>query len=204
MGDLADRFCDEVKQVLFIGSGRIDYHSGIPHFKSTAEQCRMLMLYCIVTSALGISFAAISTFPICLPLKLYVLVLLFVFTTAFSKVLVITNSCFSYSISPISIFTIELFPTFKVSVAENINSDFMKTRITENGVTSEVAATETLNVGNNSIVNIDIGLIEYEKHELVITKTLEKAVVKTNKRTRTYNFNGKQIGKVENSCKGNA
>ena len=94
-----------------------------------------------------------------------------------------------------------LAPYQRDGVAENINSDFMKTRITENGVTSEVAATETLNVGNNSIVNIDIGLIEYEKHELVITKTLEKAVVKTNKRTRTYNFNGKQIGKVEIAAK---
>ena len=94
-----------------------------------------------------------------------------------------------------------LAPYQRDGVAENINSDFMKTRITENGVTSEVAATETLNVENNSIVNIDIGLIEYEKHELVITKTLEKAVVKTNKRTRTYNFNGKQIGKVEIAAK---
>ena len=94
-----------------------------------------------------------------------------------------------------------LAPYQRDRVAENINSDFMKTRINENGVTSEVAATETLNVENNSIVNIDIGLIEYEKHELVITKTLEKAVVKTNKRTRTYNFNGKQIGKVEIAAK---
>ena len=89
----------------------------------------------------------------------------------------------------------------KEGILENVNSDFMPAKISESGQDKEVGVTETLNINDNSLVNIDIGFIEYENHELVITKTLGTVEVKTNKRTKSYNLAGKQIGKVEIAAK---
>lgn len=89
----------------------------------------------------------------------------------------------------------------KDGITESANSDFLKTNVLENGEQKEVAATESITVSNNDITNIDAGLIQYGKHELVITKTLNQVTVKTNKSTKTYDMENKQIAKVEIASK---
>ena len=89
----------------------------------------------------------------------------------------------------------------KDGVGASVNSDFIKSNVIENGQSKEVPATEIINVSDKSIDNIDAGFITIEKHEIIISKTLSQVTVKTNKRTKTYDMQGKQIGKVEIASK---
>lgn len=91
---------------------------------------------------------------------------------------------------------------YKVSgVDEASNSDVIETIIEENGETKKVASTEELTVTDSDLNNINAGFIEFSARKLNITKTITKVTVKTNKGTKTYNFNRKQIAKVEIAAK---
>lgn len=87
---------------------------------------------------------------------------------------------------------------YKVNgINENSNSDVLETEIEEDKAKKKVAATESLNIKDKNLTNIDAGLIEYSSRKLNITKTITNIKVKTNKREKEYKFNRKQIAKVE-------
>lgn len=87
---------------------------------------------------------------------------------------------------------------YKVNgINENSNSDVLETEIEEDKSKKKVAATESLNIKDKNLTNIDAGLIEYSSRKLNITKTITNVKVKTNKREKEYKFNRKQIAKVE-------
>ncbi len=94
-----------------------------------------------------------------------------------------------------------LSPYKASGVDENSNSDVIETEIEENGQNKKVAATEQLNLTNSDLTNVNAGFIEFSSRGLNITKTITKVTVRTNKRTKTYNFNRKQIAKVEIKAK---
>lgn len=84
---------------------------------------------------------------------------------------------------------------------ENSNSDVLETEIEENGQRKKVAATGELTVEDSDLNNINAGFIEFSARKLNISKTITKVTVKTNKSTKTYNFDRKQIAKVEIAAK---
>ena len=86
-------------------------------------------------------------------------------------------------------------------IDENSNSDVLEAEIEENGITKKVAATEELTVEDMDVNNINAGFIEFSSRSLNITKTITKVTVKTNKSTKNYSFNRKQIAKVEIASK---
>lgn len=86
-------------------------------------------------------------------------------------------------------------------IDENSNSDVLEAEIEENGQRKKVAATEELTVEDSDLNNINAGFIEFSARKLNISKTITKVTVKTNKSTKTYNFDRKQIAKVEIASK---
>lgn len=84
---------------------------------------------------------------------------------------------------------------------ENSNSDVLEAEIEENNQRKKVAATEELTVEDSDLNNVNAGFIEFSARKLNISKTITKVTVKTNKSTKIYNFNRKQIAKVEIAAK---
>ena len=72
-------------------------------------------------------------------------------------------------------------------VLKNINID---------GQEITVAVTDTINVQNN-ISNINIGLRENLKFDLELNKYISKIVAQTSKETKSYEYDGQTLGKVE-------
>lgn len=86
-------------------------------------------------------------------------------------------------------------------IDETSNSNVLETIIEENGETKKVASTEELTVEDSDLNNINAGFIEFSARKLNISKTITKVTVRTNKSTKTYNFDRKQIAKVEIAAK---
>ena len=65
-----------------------------------------------------------------------------------------------------------------------------------NGQEITVALTDIITLQNN-VSNINIGLSENLKFDLELNKYISKIVVQTSKDTKTYDYEGKKLGKVE-------
>ena len=89
----------------------------------------------------------------------------------------------------------------KSGVSENRNSDAISKNITLNGKMQEVAVTRSLNLNNNDLTNIDLGLAESEKFDLRLDKYVSKIVVQNGQGTRTINFTKEKFVKVEIDAK---
>lgn len=61
--------------------------------------------------------------------------------------------------------------------------------------------TDTLNVTNKNIENINIGLVLNSKFDLELNKYITKVTVKNNSGTTEYNYNNEQLAKVEIKAK---
>lgn len=61
--------------------------------------------------------------------------------------------------------------------------------------------TDTLNVTNENIENINIGLVLNSKFDLELNKYITKVTVQNNSGTTEYNYNNKQLAKVEIKAK---
>ena len=91
---------------------------------------------------------------------------------------------------------------YKVNgIDEDSNSDVLEMEIEENGERKKVAATEEIVIDEFDMDNINAGFIEFSERSLNITKTITGVTVRTNKRTQTYDFDRKQIAKVEIASK---
>lgn len=76
------------------------------------------------------------------------------------------------------------------------NSNLVLKKVTINGQEKTVAVTNTIKVQNN-VSNINIGLSKKLKFDLELNKYISKIVVQTSKETKTYDYQGKTLGKVE-------
>lgn len=76
----------------------------------------------------------------------------------------------------------------KEGIDSEVNSNVINKTIDINGVQSKIAATEIINIDNNNISNINIGLIIAKRYDLQLDKFISKVTVQNNKTvTNTYN-----------------
>lgn len=75
----------------------------------------------------------------------------------------------------------------KEGIDSEVNSNVINKTIDINGVQSKIAATEIINIDNNNISNINIGLIIAKRYDLQLDKFISKVTVQNNKTvTNTY------------------
>ena len=81
-------------------------------------------------------------------------------------------------------------------VSETLNSDAMAQTITLNGEQIEAGVTDILTI-DNSVSNIDIGLVENKTFDLKLDKYISRVTVQTNKKTVTYSYDDQELVKVD-------
>lgn len=81
----------------------------------------------------------------------------------------------------------------KSGVTEELNSDVITTTL--NGTT--VATTDNIQITNNDITNINIGLLETNKFDLRLNKYISTITVQGNGTTKKYGYNNTDFAKIE-------
>ena len=85
----------------------------------------------------------------------------------------------------------------KDGIDERLNSDAISSTIEENGEKVIAAITNTVEVKDVSISNIDLGLITNPTFDLKLDKSVKKIAVQTSKGTKTYDYEDSKLAKVE-------
>lgn len=88
----------------------------------------------------------------------------------------------------------------KEGVPSEVNSNVITKTININGEESKIAATEIVNIENENISNINIGLITAKKYDLQLEKFISKVTVQNNK-TVTNNYDDVTLVKEEIDAK---
>ena len=78
---------------------------------------------------------------------------------------------------------------------EETNSDAVDSNITLDGETRVAAITEAVNVTNNNIYNIDLGLVVSPKFDLRLDKTISKVTVQDSTGTQEYDYGDSKLAK---------
>jgi len=81
----------------------------------------------------------------------------------------------------------------KSGISENKNSDIIQKQI--NG--ENVGLTDVIEINNNSISNIDAGLIENEIFNLSLNKYITRVILQNNQGTRVLQYNKEKLTKLE-------
>lgn len=89
----------------------------------------------------------------------------------------------------------------KDGVESGINSDAIASNVTIGGTKKKMAITNEINVNEEHINNIDLGLIKNAKFDLSLEKGITKVIVKNSKETRTINHNNAKLAKVDLTAK---
>lgn len=76
------------------------------------------------------------------------------------------------------------------------NPNILIKKVNIEGREITVAVTNAINLQNN-MTNVNIGLMENLKFDLELNKNISRIVVQTSKGTKTYDYDGKTLGKVE-------
>ncbi len=88
--------------------------------------------------------------------------------------------------------------TYKADgTSENNNSDVEIITMNINNASKKVASTDTITVNEENITNIDIGLVEYKKFDLNLSKTISKVSVSNSGENKTTEFSDTNLAKVE-------
>lgn len=91
--------------------------------------------------------------------------------------------------------------TYKADGVQNDkNSDVILNSISMNGETKQMATTDIITL-NNSIANIDFGLIDAKVFDLQLEKYITKVVVTNNSGTSSYEFNNSTLAKADIAAK---
>ena len=85
----------------------------------------------------------------------------------------------------------------KSGVDETVNSDVINKNITMDGQTKLVALTDTLEINETGISNVNIGLIENATFDLSINKYIDKVDVVNSQGTETYTWDNEDTAKVD-------
>lgn len=92
--------------------------------------------------------------------------------------------------------------TYKAEgIAETENSNAMMSELTIQGETKHFVATDAIQVENDNISNINIGLSEILKFDLKLEKYISKMTVQSSKGTITKEYNDANIAKLELDAK---
>lgn len=82
-------------------------------------------------------------------------------------------------------------------VIDSKNSDVISMKVTLNGETKLAAVANSIQVVNEDITNIDMGLIKAPKFDLKLDKAVSKITVNNSKGTKTYEYNKAKLAKVD-------
>lgn len=87
----------------------------------------------------------------------------------------------------------------KGGVSNSLNSDAINSTIKYNGTDIKVGLTDTIEINNEDINNIDIGIYETEKFDLSLQKYVNKITINNNAGVVTYDYTGqnKTLTKVD-------
>lgn len=85
----------------------------------------------------------------------------------------------------------------KSGISERKNSDVIVKQITLNGQVKTVAITDTLNLEQVNLTNIDAGFIESKKFDLKLDKYISKVIVQDKKGTNVKAYDNTQFAKIE-------
>ncbi len=85
----------------------------------------------------------------------------------------------------------------KEGINETNNSDVIAKKINLDGVETNVAITETLELENEDLLNIDAGFIEAEKFDFKLDKYVDRIIVQNNKGTTVRQYDKEKLAKVE-------
>ena len=132
--------------------------------------------------------------------------------TGYIKQSVVTNSNGEYTFTGVTngnyiiifdydtvLYTVTTYQ--KENITSNVNSDVITTKIEQDGVLRNGAVTGKIVVADGSISNIDIGLVEAMKFDLSLTKEITKMTVSNSQGTKTTEFSGNTLAKVETTAK---
>ena len=86
-------------------------------------------------------------------------------------------------------------------IQESRNSDVESVTMNINGSSKKVASTDTIEVKESSIGNIDIGLVEAKQFDLKLSKTISKITVTNKAETKTTEYNDSTLAKAEVKAK---
>ena len=84
---------------------------------------------------------------------------------------------------------------------ENQNSDVISKQLTIDNKNMLVGATDVIKIQNNDIQNIDMGLVENAKFDLILEKYIERIIVTDNKESVNYTFEEAKLAKIEIDAK---
>ncbi len=88
--------------------------------------------------------------------------------------------------------------TYQVSgVSKRINSDVIVTTKQIDGEERTVAATDIIEISNSDETDIDMGLYVKPKFDLALNKTIRKITVQNEQGTKTYEYTGEKLAKIE-------
>jgi len=85
----------------------------------------------------------------------------------------------------------------KENVEESKNSDVANMKITMNEQEKTVAVSDTLNLKDENIYNINLGLKEMPKFDMKLDKYVSKITVNNSQGAKTYNYNNTKLAKIE-------
>lgn len=132
--------------------------------------------------------------------------------TGYIKQSVVTNSNGEYTFTGVTngnyiiifdydtvLYTVTTYQ--KENITSNVNSDVITTKIEQDGTLRNGAVTGNIVVADGSISNIDIGLVEAMKFDLSLTKEITKMTVANAQGTKTTEFSGNTLAKVEMAAK---
>ncbi|HCC03966.1 MAG TPA: hypothetical protein DEP51_03805 [Clostridiales bacterium] len=80
---------------------------------------------------------------------------------------------------------------------ENNNSDVENVTLNLNGKEQKVSATDTIEINNANVSNIDLGLIEAKKFDLELTKTISKVTISNQEGNIEKEYDNTNMAKVE-------
>lgn len=89
----------------------------------------------------------------------------------------------------------------KAGVTDSKNSDAILKQITVNGEQKTLGVTDLIELKENGVSNIDLGLMNATKFDLELNKYISKIVVQTSKETKTYNYDKTTLAKAEIAAK---
>ena len=87
------------------------------------------------------------------------------------------------------------------NVSKDLNSDVEKNKITYEGKEQVLATTDILNITNEDITNIDLGLVIAKNFDLELTKTISKITISNTEGTTVKEYNNTELAKVEIGAK---
>ncbi len=95
-----------------------------------------------------------------------------------------------------------ILTTYKADgVQESKNSDVENVTMNINGEEQNVSSTDTLEVNDESLTNIDIGLVEAKLFDLELSKTISKVTVTNSAGSETVNYDNAKLAKVDIKAK---